>query len=322
MSDQPLRLAIVGCGTVAQTTYTRTLPRSRFVRTEFVSDLRSEAAQGVAAKLGARVATLGEIHRDADAVIIATPPSSHFELVSACLEHVPLVVCEKPFVGRRSEAEALAQMAKERGRTLYVAHFRRLFPSVQLARAVGALGGLGRVTALDIVEGGRFSWEAESGYVSSDPFGGVLYDTGSHTIDMALFAAGLDEMPLSVRIRDVQRDRAEPSHALSATFDLETSEMGCVPVSVRLSRYETLANVVRIRYERGELLFSAGLRGTVRLTGPAGSTLLQPAIERTDFGDCFVDQWNVMFGSRHADVFAVHRFVNLTGVLEALATAA
>ncbi|HTL70423.1 MAG TPA: Gfo/Idh/MocA family oxidoreductase [Candidatus Eisenbacteria bacterium] len=60
--------------------------------------------------------------KDLDAVVVATPVSSHFEIASDALEHGKDVLCEKPLTLKTFEAEALTQLADRRKRILMVGH--------------------------------------------------------------------------------------------------------------------------------------------------------------------------------------------------------
>jgi predicted dehydrogenase len=312
-----LALGIVGCGAVAQRVYAVTLPRVPAVRTAFVCDLDRQAARALARRLDARVASFEEICARADAVIIATPPSSHLALVGQSLERRRIVVCEKPFAGRAADAAALVERAQRSGSRLHVAHFRRLFPAAGLARRLIAGGALGGLRRIDVAEGSRFDWGPRSDYPSRDPLGGVLFDTGSHALDMALYAAGLDERPLAVRVRAVRRDRPEPAHELDAEFDLE-GDFPAVAARLRLSRYRALANRIRFELEGGTLDLSTRLRETARLGGPRGSAVRAAPPGAATVFDCFVAQWNAVF-SPGDELLAARRFIGLTAVLEALA---
>ena len=108
------------------------------------------------------------------------------------------------------------------GALLYVGHFRRTFP----ASAAGPFAGrVGRCRRRD---GGLSSARAAGSpgrrcrtTRSPDEHGGVLWDTGSHALDMALFASCLDGWPdCDVEVLAVERDKAEPSHDFRARFAL------------------------------------------------------------------------------------------------------
>jgi predicted dehydrogenase len=252
-----------------------------------------------------------------DAVIVATPPATHRDLVARSLRAGRIVACEKPFVARAAEAAQLAAQSERAGCALHVAHFRRTYPSVRLARRLIAGGTYGSVQRIEVHEGGRFDWSPRSGYVTRDAMGGVLFDTGSHSLDMALYAAGLDSETLSVDVQRVQRERAEPAHEIAADFALRGG-FGTIEVSLRLSRYESLANRIRFSLERATLDVSTSLRAALRVTGPGGSAIEHGDGAGATVFDCFVEQWRAIFGARRDNAFQVRRFIGLTGVLEAL----
>src|SRR2546423_13143996 len=59
---------------------------------------------------------------DVDAVIVATPTSTHREVVERCLNAGVHVLVEKPLAGTVADAEALAALEKATGRVLMVGH--------------------------------------------------------------------------------------------------------------------------------------------------------------------------------------------------------
>ena len=313
----PLQLAIVGCGAVAELLYARVLPRVEEVRARLVCDLDTSAAASLARRIGAEPAPLDRIIAEAEAVVVATPPGTHAELVGRLLRRGRVILCEKPFVPTLEEAAALVDAASTGQSRLCVGHFRRAYPSVALARellATNAHGGLKRIA---ISEGGRFDWPSHSGYASSDPLGGVLLDTGSHSLDMALYAARLDEVPLRVRVAALRRERPEPAHEIDATFSLESAS-GEVEVRLRLSRYEQLANSIRFEMERGTLEIPTAPRNAARLSGSGTSALVcRPGGERSQL-DSLAEQWRGVFSKDGDERFAARRFLALTSVLEAL----
>ena len=65
---------------------------------------------------------------DIDAVVIATPVSSHFELALATLESGKHVLVEKPITDNTADAAELAEMAAEKELILQVGHVERFNP--------------------------------------------------------------------------------------------------------------------------------------------------------------------------------------------------
>jgi len=315
------KAVIVGCGAVAESSYAQALKQVPNLRPAFACDVDRTAAERVAAMLGAQVADYAEALGRSDVVIIATPPASHFELARQAIAAGREILCEKPFVGTGEEARALVRESAERDVSIHVGHFRRCFPALRAARDLVGTGLLGRVAKLEVVEGGRFAWVSRSRYVERDPHGGVLFDTGSHGLDMALFAAGLDAVDLTVEVERVRRDRPEPSHELEADLSLLTGAVR-IPVRIQLSRFRALANRVRISCEAGTVDVSTSPRDRFRVWGPLGSTVSYTGIRQPDFQTTFLEQLHRIFGPlTGGDEFAAQRFVNLTDILETVCLA-
>lgn len=314
------RVGVVGCGAVVRNNYVRALSGVRELKVTAVHDLDGIAASEVAAMFAATTCSFAELCDRVDAVIIATPPSTHVGIVRACVERGLTVVCEKPFVSRESEALELVKLSEARNVTVCVGHLRRTFPSAILARDIIATGALGRVTALSLVEGGRFAWDTSSNYVATDVSGGVLFDTGSHTVDLGLFVSGLDLQDFSVVVDAVNRDRPEPAHEVQAEVRLQVSGAD-VPVHLHVSRHRVLANRVRINLEHGVVDLSAGPRDRIRVTGPFGTAIIPTAALPSDFNGYFTEQFVRILIEHRTTEFSARRFLGLTRVLEAIAAA-
>jgi predicted dehydrogenase len=82
---------------------------------------------------------------DVDAVIVATPTSTHFELSLAALEAGKHVLCEKPLASTVAECDELIAAADGAGRTLFVGHTFIYNPAVRRLRALVESGEIGRV---------------------------------------------------------------------------------------------------------------------------------------------------------------------------------
>lgn len=311
-----MRIGIIGCGTVTAASYVPSLKRMEGTEVSYVYDVVEANARGVAQALNAKVEQPDFIFKNSDFTIIATPPSSHYELIRQGLSiGARNIVSEKPFLGNVGQAEELIAMAKDAGAHLYVAHFRRCFPSVNLARQLSLSGILGDLRSIKIAEGGRFAWPTKSGYVTKDPFGGVLFDTGSHTIDMAIFAAGLDIADCKAKVRKVIRDKPEPSHEISAELNLEAGS-NSVECGLKFSRFGDLSNRIKLQYEKGTVEFSAAFENKIRMTVNGRSIVMCSEQNFHHMGDCFVYQYYQMFNSIESDKFEASRFLTLTSVLE------
>jgi predicted dehydrogenase len=123
--SRPLRVAIVGCGKIAD---------QHVLAIERVPDCRIVALCDqellMAKQLGERFGVvecfsdLPEMLRAAtpDVVHITTPPQSHFSLATKCLESGSHVYLEKPFTVTADEAEALTRLAFSRDLKITAGH--------------------------------------------------------------------------------------------------------------------------------------------------------------------------------------------------------
>jgi len=88
---------------------------------------------------------------DVDAVAIATPIFTHFELARRALQAGKHVLVEKPLTPSVAQAEELAELAARGGRTLMCDHTFVYTGAVRKSRDLIAAGELGRVLYFDSV---------------------------------------------------------------------------------------------------------------------------------------------------------------------------
>ena len=79
------------------------------------------------------------------AVVIATPPASHFALASEALEAGKHVFVEKPLAATSEDARMLAEMAEERGLVLMCGHTFLYSPPVRKVKELLDAGELGEL---------------------------------------------------------------------------------------------------------------------------------------------------------------------------------
>src|SRR6185503_11372718 len=86
-----------------------------------------------------------------DAVVIATPVSSHFELALAALQAGKHVLVEKPLASRSEQARKLVDEAAARKLVLLVDHTFVYTPAVRKIRELISSGALGEIYYYDAV---------------------------------------------------------------------------------------------------------------------------------------------------------------------------
>lgn len=122
-----------------------------------------------------------------DAVVIATPTSTHYSLAEQALNANKHVMVEKPITGSLSDAKALCELADALDRVLMVGHVFLFNPAVRAAKDYIEKGELGQVKYLSMTR-------TNLGPVRVDV--NAAWDLASHDVSIANF--WLDQHPLSV----------------------------------------------------------------------------------------------------------------------------
>jgi predicted dehydrogenase len=116
-----------------------------------------------------------------DAVVIATPVSTHADLARGALRAGKHVFVEKPLALSASEAEELVAIAEERGLALMPGHLLLYHPGVRKLREIVESGELGRLLC---VYGNR----QNLGKIRRDE--NVLWSLGAHDLSVVLDLVG------------------------------------------------------------------------------------------------------------------------------------
>jgi predicted dehydrogenase len=129
---------------------------------------------------------------DVDVVYVATINSEHFAACRAALEHGKHVVCEKPFVLRKAEAEALFRLAAERHLFIMEAQKVVFLPLINAVAALIREGRIGTVRLVDLTSSCEATYNNWLGSLAAG--GGALYGNASYGIQMLAHLFG--EMPV------------------------------------------------------------------------------------------------------------------------------
>jgi predicted dehydrogenase len=153
-ADQPVQMAVVGAGHWGPNLI-RNFDNPPFSQVKTVVD-RDATRLGQVGHRFPHVKTTSEIAdvlSDAaiDAVVVATPTSTHYPLVKAALESGKHVLVEKPITTRGAEADELTALAAKKGRVLLVGHVFIFNQAVQKVRSYIEAGDLGRIYYVTMV---------------------------------------------------------------------------------------------------------------------------------------------------------------------------
>jgi predicted dehydrogenase len=144
----PVRVAVVGLGYWGPN-LVRNLFELPAAEVDVVCDLRTDALEKIAKRYPSVRGTtsLGEVLEDPaiEAVVLATPIGTHFDLARSALDAGKHVLVEKPLADSVPGAAELVRLAEERGLVLAPGHTFVYSPPVQAVQTMIESGELGDI---------------------------------------------------------------------------------------------------------------------------------------------------------------------------------
>jgi predicted dehydrogenase len=267
----PLRIAIVGCGSITEGAHLPAILASPEVLLVGLGDTSESRLRSLKEEFCPDVPGFRdykELFDKVDAVVLALPNFLHAPVGTEFLKRGISVLCEKPLSVRREESVQLCAAAKSGGSVLAVGFVTRFFPSTLLTHHLLETGFLGNLQSFDYEFGTAGGWETASGYNLSreTSAGGVLAISGSHFLDRMLFLFGDVDV---VRFLDDSRGGLEAN--CKAEF-LATFDGRRLPGTITLSKTHRLSNRLRIVGEKGVITVAEGQSLSVTFF-PSGSDL-------------------------------------------------
>ena len=213
-----------------------------------------------------------ELLDDVEAVLIATPPPTHFEISRAALLAGKHVLVEKPPASTVAEAEELIRLSAECGRVLFFAFHARYNSSVQQAKIEIGSTPVRAIKAL--YKEDVFRYHAQDSWVLRE---GVLRDSGINAVSVITEVL---PQPTRLTLTEASLTRSTELNAVTlahVAFDVESGGAGVLEMNwrhqgpeVREVRFQTDAGEYRIDIVE-DTLWRDGVR--VEPKGPAGGQL-------------------------------------------------
>ncbi len=213
---QPMKLAILGAGSIAQSmsaTVRGMMAAGRPVELYAVAarDLaRAQAfakAEGVTRAYGSYEEMLAD--PAVDVVYIATPHSHHDAHMRLCIAAGKAILCEKSFTANAAQAREILAQAREKGVYVAEAIWTRYMPSRKIIDDLIAEGAIGEPRMLTA----NLCYDIEHKERITDPAlaGGALLDLGVYTLNFASMVFGDDHARVesSVTMLPTGVDRTE-----------------------------------------------------------------------------------------------------------------
>lgn len=191
------KIAIIGCGRIANNAHFPALSKLENVQIKYVCDIIESKAQAAKEKfaLDAQVITDYKValsDKEIDGVFVLTPNYAHYTVTMGALKAGKHVFCEKPITVDYKKSVEMAKEAEKQGKILQIGVCNRYNRAVETIEQYIRGGKLGNVYHVYCSFrsfrsipglGGDFTTKAQSG-------GGVLIDWGVHFLDLILYVLG------------------------------------------------------------------------------------------------------------------------------------
>ncbi len=194
--NDPLRVAVVGAGAIAQVAHLPVLRRLAGVEIACICDNDLSKAQALAGRFDVKE-TYDDIeevlkYARADAVVICTPNHLHETHVVTALAAGLHVLCERPLALSTGGVENVLRASERYGRRVLVGMNHRFRPDVQVVRGFLAGGELG---SLEVIRGGWYTFQPSRQQLTwrlrrQEAGGGAFLDLGLPLLDLGLWLAG------------------------------------------------------------------------------------------------------------------------------------
>ena len=223
LSSRTIRIAVIGTG-FGSAVHIPALAHVDGTEIVAVCSRRQERASRVAAQFD--IPTASTDWRDViddpgvDAVVIATPPYLHHQMVIAAIEARKHVLCEKPLARNLAETRDMARLAEQAGVVAMVNHQMRYLPIRRRVKELIDEGYIGEPHGVSMIvfnsrladpEARRFDWLMES-----EKAGGMLRADGSHHIDMLRWWIGDIHAVAGTTATMVKRRRLPDSSSMAS----------------------------------------------------------------------------------------------------------
>jgi len=190
-----------------------------------------------------------------DAVLIATPSSTHYDAAATALERGLHVFVEKPLCLDPAQSKKLADLAVAKKRANQVGYHNRFLGTFAEARRLVRAGALGE---LHHVKGSAFgqvvirqktgmTWRSQK-----SEGGGCLHDYASHVVDLMNFIAGPPAKVVSAQLKTIFSKDVED--AVYASFKYADGAAGTLETNWSDTSYRKMSTTVVLEGTKGKVV--------------------------------------------------------------------
>jgi predicted dehydrogenase len=305
-------IGIIGAGQLTQQYYLPALRNMRLFNKILVADTTNERLKECEARFECTGVLVDELQEQCSHIVIATPPSTHAELIKSCIGRAKHILCEKPVLLDTASFNILLADSVAQACHIYGAHIRRLFPAVAAARSYVQQTHTGKLLKAEIFEGGRYTYQSRSAYHMHSTTGGVWADTGAHALDAVFYICGLSDNGTNPVFTYIKRDKSEPAHAIQTRFTWQEAEY-----SVVLSRYQQLSNKINLYFEYCTIEVPLYLHPYFTVWKEQRKEIHSCEFLPAYLPQAFRMELNEVFMKHNRSLFGLEQFKLITRVLEA-----
>ena len=185
------KVAVVGLGGVAQLIHLPNLMKMNNVEVVAVAEVNKSRLNAIADKFntGERYTDYKELlaNSDVEAIIIATPTSTHKEIALASIKAGKDILVEKPFTRSYAEAKPIVDAAKRKKRKIMIGLNLRHRPDAMLLKSLISSGEIGEPNYVKAGWVRRQSNNEKWFTKKTESGGGVIIDLGILLLDLSLW---------------------------------------------------------------------------------------------------------------------------------------
>ena len=256
-----IRFGVIGAGRIGKV-HAKTIAHNPKATLAYIADALPKAAQDLADRHGAKVASVDEIMKatDVDAVLIGSPTGFHAEQIQAASKAGKAIMCEKPVsLSVESIHETLKVVAANKS-ILMIGFNRRFDPNFAEVERRVRRGDIGAVEIVTIVS--RDPGPPPAEYIKGS--GGLFRDMMIHDVDLARFMMG-EEFVVVHALGSALVDAA-----IGKAGDVDTA---AVQMQTASGRIAVITNSRRATYGYDQRLEVHGSKGMVHAKNVHNTTV-------------------------------------------------
>jgi len=185
------KIGIVGLGGIAQLVHLPNLNKMNNAVVTSVAEINKKRLNTIADKFNIqeRYTDYNELleKSDVEAVVVATPTSTHKEVAIACLKAKKDILVEKPLARTYAEAKLIINAAKRNKKKIMVGMNLRYRPDAMLLRSILNSGEIGDPFYVKCAWVRRQSSVQKWFTIKEESGGGVIIDLGISLLDLSLW---------------------------------------------------------------------------------------------------------------------------------------